>query len=456
MALTDPLHWDTIAAIATPPGVGGVSILRISGKATPQLIRALTGAPPPPPRRAVLRRFADRHGHIIDRGLVLYFPAPHSFTGEDVVELQGHGGPVLMDMLLQSALTHGARLARPGEFSERAFWSGKVDLAQAEALSDLIHAGSERAVRLAFQTLQGELSQRVDGLAQQLLRLRVLCEAHLDFSDAELDDLPAASLAAALAELQQGLHNVQDSAQQGVLLRDGYKVVIAGRPNAGKSSLMNRLAASEVAIVTAIPGTTRDALGAQISIDGMPVHLVDTAGIRTTEDLVEREGIKRTQGHGATADLVLWLFDDGMQESLQIPEEFALPATVPVLWVRNKIDLTGHPPGLETGSGGQTLVAISSQTGAGIDALRAAVQSCAGLRAAEGGELLARRRHLDALQRCAAELEPIAEMLPCLPLALELIAERLRLAHQHLGAITGAVTADAVLGAIFSEFCIGK
>ncbi len=445
---------DTIAAVATPPGFGGVGIVRVSGPAAAGIARTLLGRLPHP-RRATLSRFRGADGADIDSGLALYFPAPGSFTGEDVLELQGHGGPVVLDMLLRQTLELGARLARPGEFSERAFLNGKLDLAQAEAVADLIEAGTETAARLAGRTLQGELSRRVQALVEGLIRLRMLCEAALDFPDEELDPLADAQAAADIDRLIGDTRALLADARQGQLVREGMRLVIAGPPNAGKSSLLNALSGADTAIVSHIPGTTRDLLRAEIQIDGLPLHITDTAGLRQAADAVEEEGIRRAQGQIVQADRVLWVFAANHMEAPDKKEaDHHLPQGAAVTYIRNKIDLTGEAPGLrETPAGPE--VALSARSGAGLADLRAHLKAVAGFQGAEGGEFLARRRHLDALTRALEHLGAAASVLAATASG-ELVAEDLRQAQRALGEITGAFSSDDLLGRIFAGFCIGK
>jgi tRNA modification GTPase len=446
---------DTIAAVATPPGFGGVGIVRVSGPAAAGIALGLLGRLPRP-RHAALSRFRAADGAEIDSGLALYFPGPASFTGEDVLELQGHGGPVVMDLLLRRALELGARLARPGEFSERAFLNGKLDLAQAEAIADLIAAGTETAARLAGRTLQGALSQRVHGLVEALTRLRMYCEAALDFPDEEVGFLADARVAADLKSLIADTQALLADARQGQLVREGLRLVIAGPPNAGKSSLLNALSGTETAIVSHIPGTTRDLLRAEIQIDGLPLHITDTAGLREAADSIEAEGIRRAQGQIAQADRVLWVYAGGDEKARHAPSaEDHLPPGVAVTYVRNKIDLSGEAPGLRGTTAGPE-VALSARTGAGLAELRAHLKAVAGFQGPEGvGEFLARRRHLDAIDRALAHLAAAAETLAATA-ADELVAEDLRQAQNALGEITGELGADDLLGRIFGGFCIGK
>jgi len=445
---------DTIVAVATPPGQGGVGIVRLSG---PQAV-AIAGPIMnglPPARRAVLRSFHGPHGEVIDTGLALYFPAPHSFTGEDIVELQGHGGPVLLDLLVKAAVAAGARLARPGEFSERAFLNGKLDLAQAEAIADLIASGTEQAARAAQRTLQGVFSRQINALVAALIELRSYVEAAIDFPEDEIDFLSDKKVSADLQTVAGQISAVLEAARQGCVLREGLHVVIAGRPNAGKSSLLNQLAGRDAAIVTDVPGTTRDLLREHIHIDGMPLHVVDTAGLRDTGDAVEQEGVRRAWGAIEAGDRVLLVVDDrfGIQD-----EERAILAKLPqglaLTLIANKIDLSERAPGTCSTELG-TEVALCAKTGAGLDLLRSHLAECAGYRPAEQGGFLARRRHLDALERAHACIERGQHLLNE-QRAGELLAEELRQAQHALGEITGAFTSEDLLERIFSSFCIGK
>jgi len=446
------LSQDTIAAIATPPGRGGVGVIRVSGGNLASMITAILGQPLRP-RHAHFLPFLDADGSALDSGLALYFPAPRSFTGEDVLELHGHGSPVALDLLLRRILSLGVRLARPGEFSERAFLNGKIDLAQAEAIADLIDSGTEQAARSAQRSLQGEFSRLIDALVEALIQLRLYVEAAIDFTDEDIDFLAEGEILEKLADLARRLEQIQRTARQGCVLRDGLAVVIAGRPNAGKSSLLNSLAGREAAIVTEIAGTTRDLLREYIQIDGMPLHIVDTAGLREGADLVEREGIRRAREAISKADLVLLMLDDRLPETDQdlLAE---VPAKLPVVRVRNKIDLTGRTPGLSETETGLT-ISLSVKTGLGLDALRQHLKQCAGYDSAARDVFIARRRHLDALARAG---EAIASGLRQLQgaAAAELLAEDLRLAQHALSEITGAFTTEDLLGRIFGSFCIGK
>lgn len=450
---------DTIAAIATPPGRGGIGIVRVSGAKAADIASALLGSIPPP-RQAIFHRFRDRQQQIIDEGIALYFPAPHSFTGESVLELQGHGGPVVLDLLLQNILALGARMARPGEFSERAFLNDKLDLAQAEAVADLIESGTAEAVRAAMGSLQGVFSSRVHELVEALIELRLFVEAAIDFPEEEIDFLADERIAQRLHEVQQKLTELLREAAQGQLLRDGIRVVIAGQPNAGKSSLLNQLAGYDSAIVTAIPGTTRDVLHEHISIDGMPLHVIDTAGLRDSNDPVEQEGVRRAWNEIAGADRILLVVErnsviqhDGIsQEDQQLLQRF--PERIPVTVVQNKIDLSAEQAQIREQDSG-TEILLSAKSGDGIALLREHLKQCMGYQQSDGGRFIARRRHLDALQRTAERLQQARYQLEVVN-AGELVAEELRLAQQCLAEITGEFTSDDLLGRIFSTFCIGK
>jgi len=444
---------ETIAAVATPSGIGSVGIVRISGPLVPVVAEGLIGRIPEP-RLATLADFRTRNGEVIDRGITLFFPAPRSFTGEDVLELQGHGGPVVLDLLLQRVLELGARPARPGEFSERAFLNGKLDLVQAEAVADLIESTTELAARLAGRTLQGELSRRVGGLLEGIVRLRTYVEAAIDFPDEEIDFIADSQVEADLQDLIRDTKDLLASAHKGHLIREGLDLVIAGPPNAGKSSLLNALAGVDAAIVTDIPGTTRDLLHRQIQIEGIPLHIIDTAGLRPARDTIEQEGIRRAREQIEQADRVLWVFDGQSDPDRTDFDVGMLPPQVPLTYVRNKIDLTGTPAGLTHGSSGPE-VAISALTGAGVDALREHLKAICGFPASTEGVFMARRRHLDALDRTLVCLDSALELLRQAP-AVELVAEDLRQAQRALGEITGEFTPDDLLDQIFSGFCIGK
>ncbi|MFP1770192.1 tRNA uridine-5-carboxymethylaminomethyl(34) synthesis GTPase MnmE [Lonsdalea quercina] len=452
-------HTDTIVAQATPPGRGGVGILRISGSAASAVAQAVLGKLPRP-RYADYRPFMDADGSVLDQGIALWFPNPNSFTGEDVLELQGHGGPVILDLLLKRILTlPGVRIARPGEFSERAFLNDKLDLAQAEAIADLIDASSEQAARSAVNSLQGVFSSRIHQLVDALTHLRIYVEAAIDFPDEEIDFLSDGKIEAQLNAVIADLNGVRAEARQGSLLREGMKVVIAGRPNAGKSSLLNALAGREAAIVTDIAGTTRDVLREHIHIDGMPLHIIDTAGLRDANDEVERIGIERAWQEIEQADRVLFMVDGTTTEASEPaalwPEFMArLPKTLPITVVRNKADITGETLGIEDMST-HSLIRLSARTGEGVDLLRNHLKESMGFTSSTESGFLARRRHLQALESAAEHLAQGREQLVS-AYAGELLAEELRLSQQALSEITGEFTSDDLLGRIFSSFCIGK
>jgi tRNA modification GTPase len=453
---------ETIVAIASAPGRGAVGVIRVSGPRVPEIATAVLGSLPAP-RQARLASFIDAHGEAIDQGVALYFPFPRSYTGEHVLELQGHGGTLVLDLLLQRLLELGCRMARPGEFSERAFLNGKMDIAQAEAIADLIGAGTAAAARAAVRSLQGEFSARIDDLKIKITGLRVYVEAAIDFPDEEIDFLSDRSLQQRLGAVFEGFDSLSAAARQGALLREGLTVVIAGRPNAGKSSLLNRLAGEEVAIVTDVPGTTRDVLRRQVHLDGLPLNLVDTAGLRPAADVVEAEGVRRARQEIARADHVLYILDAATASdaaagaggaALGEPELGGLPAGVPVTLVFNKIDLSGAAPALDAAAV-PPRVFISALTGAGIPLLRNHLKDAAGYLDANSGALAARRRHLDALSRARGHVQCAAEILNSTR-AFELFAEDLRLAQHALGEITGEFTSEDLLGEIFGSFCIGK
>ena len=432
---------DTIAAVATPPGRGGIGIVRISGPAVSRIAAQVAGELPAP-RVARFARFKDARGAAIDEGLVLYFAAPHSYTGEDVLELHGHGGPVVLHMLLAACLDAGARLAEPGEFTRRAFLEGRVDLAQAEAVADLIDAASQEAARSALRSLSGEFSAAIDALADALVELRALTEAQLDFPEEELDSVHRDDAARRLARVRGALDDVLTRSRQGSLLRGGVHAVLAGAPNVGKSSLLNRLAGEERAIVTPIPGTTRDALREPVHIEGVAVVLVDTAGLRASVDEVERIGIARTRHELERADVVLAVHD----ATGDAPGLEAIPSNVARVDVYNKVDLR---PGFRPPAGA---IAVSAKTGSGLAELRQAILRAAGWSVTGESVFLARERHVRALGEAAEHLTRAAAETG----RWELFAEELRLAHEQLSHITGAFTADDLLGEIFGRFCIGK
>ncbi len=450
---------DTIVAQATPPGRGGVGIVRVSGKASKLVAEKLLGHCPKP-RRAEYLPFRNTKGELLDEGIALYFPGPNSFTGEDVLELQGHGGPVLIDMIIKAILElPGIRPARPGEFSERAFLNDKLDLTQAEAIADLIDTNSEQAAKAALQSLKGEFSHKIDQLVDAVIHLRMYVEAAIDFPDEEIDFLSDGKVAGDLSDIIDQLFHIEHQARQGTLMREGMRIVIAGRPNAGKSSLLNALAGRESAIVTEIAGTTRDVLREHIQIDGMPLHIIDTAGLRESPDQVEQIGIERAWEEIRQADRVLFMVDSQQTSAIHPddiwPEFFAqLPEAMPFTVIRNKVDLTRESIGIDEHNGIPVLH-LSAKTGHGIELLRDHLKHCVGYTTSAEGSFMARRRHLDALAKAKAHLLQGQEQLE-LNLAGELLAEELRLAQQHLNEITGEFTSDDLLGQIFGSFCIGK
>ncbi len=445
---------DTIAAQATPPGRGGVGIIRVSGPRAGAIARAVTGKELSP-RQAEYLPFFDSGGEVLDQGIALFFAGPHSFTGEDVLELQGHGGPVIMDMLLRRVQELGARMARPGEFSLRAFLNDKLDLAQAEAIADLIDSSTEAAARSALKSLRGEFSRRIEALLEQLIELRVFVESAIDFPEEEIDFLADPQLRQRLDRLANSLQEVLAAAGQGCLLREGMNLVILGRPNAGKSSLLNRLAGRDSAIVTAVPGTTRDVLREQIQLDGMPVNVIDTAGLRDSGDEVEREGMRRAWEEVGRADRVLLVFDDstgfGTQEKAILRR---LPAGLEVTLVRNKIDLSGGDSRWRQTDHGPS-IGISAREGLGLDVLKAHLKQVMGYQGSGDNVFMARRRHVEALERARAAVERGRRQLVEHG-AGELLAEELRQAQQALNEITGEFDNEALLGRIFASFCIGK
>jgi len=468
-----------IVAIATAPGRGAVGIVRVSGPSVSALVQAVCGRPLKP-REATYLPFLAADGSAIDQGLAIHFPAPHSFTGEDVLELQAHGGPVVLQLLLARCLEAGAqhdpatgkprlaglRVAEPGEFTERAFLNDKIDLAQAEAIADLIDASTEAAARSASRSLSGEFSREIHALRDALIHLRMLVEATLDFPEEEIDFLQKADAQGQLKRLRETLARVMQRARQGALLREGIKVVIAGQPNAGKSSLLNALAGAELAIVTPIPGTTRDVVSQTIQIEGVPLHVIDTAGLRESDDHVEKIGIARAWGQIENADAVLFLHDltrsaqaDYAAGDAVIAAMLAekLPPSVPVIDVWNKVDLavsTPSPSG--RGLGWEHAIRLSAKTGEGLDDLRKKLLEAAGWQAAPEGVYIARERHVQALRRVEEHLQQATAHLAAEAQALDLLAEELRLAQNALNEITGEFTSDDLLGVIFSSFCIGK
>lgn len=464
------VHQDTITAIATAPGRGGVGIIRVSGEKARDVASAILGYEPKP-RYAHYGPFKAADGTVLDEGIALFFPNPNSFTGEDVLELQGHGGPVVLDLLLKEVVALGCRMARPGEFSERAFLNDKLDLAQAEAIADLIDSASEQAARCALRSMQGEFSKKVHELLDQLINLRMYTEAAIDFPEEEIDFLSDGKVEAMLTDVEQALEKVLREANQGAILREGMNVVIAGRPNAGKSSLLNALAGQERAIVTDIAGTTRDVLKEHIHIDGMPLHIIDTAGLRDAPDEVERIGIQRAWDEISKADRILLMIDSTTDET--DPEKLLhalydergleqqtddLLASGRVTVIRNKADLSTENIGLDTTEGSNAnypTITLSAKQNAGVDTLREHLKDVMGYNAANEGGFLARRRHIDALNRAKDALAYGRQQLEGMG-AGELLAEDLRMAQNALNEITGAFTADDLLGEIFGSFCIGK
>lgn len=455
---------DTIVAAATPPGRGGVAIVRVSGtlvhRVATELLKKI-----PQPRYATYSNFLDQSGQAIDEGIALFFPGPKSFTGEDVLELHGHGGPAVVDCLIQRILSLGVRLARPGEFSERAFLNDKMDLAQAEAIADLIDAASEQAARNAVRSLQGEFSKKIRALVDALIQLRMYVEAAIDFVEEEIDFLSGDQVSNQLIHIIQELELITAAASQGSLLRDGITAVIAGQPNVGKSSLLNQLSGKDSAIVTDIPGTTRDLLREYILIDGMPMHVIDTAGLRESDDRVEQEGIRRAHEEMKRADVVI-LVTDALQHDEAFISHYLnqIPEHAAVIIVRNKIDLTDESPGVaycpprhsrESENDGVGIISLSAKTNAGIDLFKNYIKTCVGFNANIEGQFSARRRHLDALARAKNLLQNGQTQLNE-HRAGDLLAEDLRLAQNALNEITGEFGSDDLLGRIFGSFCIGK
>ena len=442
---------DVIAAIATAPGRSGIGVVRVSGPNLEALAQSLLGKVPAP-RHAALCNFLDENEETIDHGIALYFPAPHSYTGEDVLELQGHGGPAVLQLLLRRCLTLGARLAEPGEFTKRAFLNDKLDLAQAESVADLIDASTGEAAKSALRSLQGVFSTEVNALTKSLIELRTLVEATLDFPEEDVGFLEQANAAGKLRAIQVQLEKVLLAARQGSILREGITVVLAGQPNVGKSSLLNRLAGEDVAIVTSVPGTTRDAIRQAIEIEGVPLHVIDTAGLRETKDEVEKMGIARTWAAIEKADAVLLIIDSTQSESREDRKILQrLPGTLPRICVYNKIDLLPAQPKSEA-LDGEIRVYLSAKTGAGVDLLCAQLLQIVGWKPTGEGVYMARERHLSALREAGQHLSGALEN----KAQIELFAEELKLAQQALSRITGEFTTDDLLGEIFSRFCIGK
>ena len=443
------MNVDTIAAIATPSGQGGVGIIRISGPKAAAVAEKISGLCPAP-RYAHYGVFSDKDKNTIDSGLTLYFKKPFSFTGEDVVELHAHGGPVVLDILLKEILQHDVRPARAGEFTERAFLNDKIDLAQAEAIADLIAADSEQAARAAMRSMQGEFSAVIHSLVEELIKLRIYVESALDFPEEEIDFLADDAIANNLDQVKRKLQDVKISAQQGRLLKEGMTVVIAGKPNAGKSSLLNQLSGQDSAIVTEVPGTTRDILREHIQIDGLPLHIIDTAGLRESDDIVELEGIKRARQMIEKADRILFVVDVNDSDETMID---SLPESVGLTTIYNKIDKENRAAEIiETES---TEIYLSAKTGEGIALLKQHLKNCMGYEQKNEGQFIARRRHLDAIDTAEQHLKLADKNLHQLK-AGELLAEELRLAQDALSSITGEFSSDDLLGRIFSDFCIGK
>lgn len=443
---------DTIAAIATAHGQGGVGIVRVSGPLVTQIARSILGQCPQP-RLAKYLTFTDDTGSVIDKGIALYFKQPNSFTGEDVLELHGHGGQVVLDLLLQQTIKHGARVARAGEFSERAFLNDKIDLIQAEAIADLIASESEDAARAAMRSLQGEFSASIHALVEQLIQLRMYVEAALDFPEEEIDFLADKAIAEKLSNITEHIGTVHKSAKQGCLLKEGMTVVIAGKPNAGKSSLLNWLAGSETAIVTDIPGTTRDVLREHIQIDGLPLHVVDTAGLRDSKDVIEQEGVRRAWKEIENCDRLLYVLDSTKEDD--IPEEVIneIPAKTGLSIVFNKTDLTEEVNRIVS-KDKRTEIYLSAKTGEGVDLLRQHLKQCMGYERHTEGQFIARRRHITAINNASDHLNTATA---CLKNNTgELLAEELKLAQHELSSITGEFSSDDLLGRIFADFCIGK
>ncbi|SFE96796.1 tRNA uridine-5-carboxymethylaminomethyl(34) synthesis GTPase MnmE [Nitrosomonas sp. Nm166] len=447
---------DIIAAIATPPGRGGIGVIRISGKNLTRLAETILGKLPKP-RYAHLSQFLDMNGQVIDQGIALYFPAPNSYTGEDVLELQGHGGPAVMNLLLSQCLSMGARLAQPGEFTLRAYLNNKIDLIQAESVADIIAASTSEAARCAIHSLQGYFSTRIEELVDLLITLRMLIEATLDFPEDEIDNLQALHIKERLDHIHTQLEQIFSAARQGNLLQEGIKIVLAGAPNVGKSSLLNQLVEEDVAIVTEIPGTTRDTIQRTIAIQGIPIHIIDTAGLRETSDIVEQKGIERTHAAIQSANMVIWLVDSSQQQpDIKDQMSNAIVANKPQITVFNKIDLLNEEPRIEDEKN-NIKIHLSAKTGEGIELLRWKILEIAGWQSNQAGEgvFMARQRHLQALSQARIHLEN-AQRLTNSEYQLELLAEELRLAQSALSSITGRFTADDLLGEIFSHFCIGK
>lgn len=450
---------DTIAAIATPPGRGGVGIIRVSGPKVSTLFKSILNKDSIPPRKAVFSTFYSQK-EALDQGLALYFPAPNSFTGEAVLELQTHGSPVVLDRLLEGLLTEGVRLAEPGEFSKRAYLNDRIDLAQAEAVADLISSATRKSAQMAFRSLQGDFSKKIVALAEAVLNLRVYVEAAIDFPDEEVDFLQDGVIAARLVQLEQEVSHILAAAEQGVILQEGVRLVIAGEPNAGKSSLLNALAENDVAIVTAVPGTTRDVVRESIQIQGIPFHLTDTAGIRKTADEIEQAGIDRTYKTIESSDLLLWVEDESSRKEALSIEDVQKKLLTMVSWIPEKILIVLNKADLTQKSVGTlgehlSMIRVSAKTGLGLDFLKKEMIRLVGVQEAEEGAFTARKRHVTALHQSLDRVKEARVQLEKYR-AGELVAEELKIAHSCLGSIVGLVSSDDLLGEIFSSFCIGK
>lgn len=445
---------DTIAAIATPPGRGGIGVIRISGTDLKDFGKTLLGELPIP-RQAMFKSFLDTEGRAIDQGIALFFPAPYSYTGEDVLELQGHGGPAIQNLLLNQCLIAGARLAQPGEFTLRAYLNNKIDLIQAESIADLIEANTHEAARCAANSLHGNFSNKIEELVNMLTELRMFIEATINFPEDHIDDLPLSPIDKKLQQIDARFKQIFQTAQQGKILKEGIRIVLAGEPNVGKSSLLNQLAEDDVAIVTEIPGTTRDIIERTITIEGITIHIIDTAGLRETNDIVEQKGIERTHAAIKNAHMVIWIMDINRQlPPIDVETMHSISADIPRITVYNKIDLINEPEKIEQRNN-STTIDISAKTGAGIDLLRKEILTIAGWQHSAEGLFTARQRHLEALTTAQAHLNS-ARTFTTHESQLELLAEELRLSQLALSSITGEFTADDLLGEIFSHFCIGK
>jgi tRNA modification GTPase len=445
---------DTIAAIATPPGRGGIGVIRISGTDLKGFGKTLLGELPIP-RQAMFKSFLDTEGRAIDQGIALFFPAPYSYTGEDVLELQGHGGPAIQNLLLNQCLISGARLAQPGEFTLRAYLNNKIDLIQAESVADLIEANTHEAARCAANSLRGNFSNKIEELVNMLTELRMFIEATINFPEDNIDDLPLSPIDEKLQQIDARFKQIFQTAQQGKILKEGIRIVLAGEPNVGKSSLLNQLAEDDVAIVTEIPGTTRDIIERTITIEGITIHIIDTAGLRETSDIVEQKGIERTHAAIKNAHMIIWIMDISRRlPPIDVETMHSISADIPRITVYNKIDLIDEPARIEQHNN-STTIDISAKTGVGIDLLRKEILTIAGWQHSTEGLFSARQRHLEALTTAQAHLNS-ARTFTTHESQLELLAEELRLSQLALSSITGEFTADDLLGEIFSHFCIGK